>query len=77
MYKIITEGTGRVLVKRRAQSRADKKQTQVYLTADLKSRIEAAIVGSQALGLEALIEYALDQLEKTKQDLEVCDDEKC
>jgi hypothetical protein len=76
MYKI-TEGTGRVLVKRRAQSRADKKQTQVYLTADLKKRIETAIIGSQALGLEALIEYALDQLEKTKQDLEVCDDEKC
>jgi len=70
MYKI-AEGTGRVLVKRRAQSRADKKQTQVYLTAELKDRIEAAVIGSQALGLEALIEYALDQLEKNQNDLEV------
>lgn len=65
-----TPGDGKVLVKKRGYAKG-KYRKQITLSQELKSRLDDKIIGSQVVAINVLLDYALDQLEKNKKNLEV------
>jgi len=66
----LTPGPGKVLVHGRGSAKRKFKK-QIALSARIKERLDKTIVGSQVLGIEVLLDYALDQLSKNDTNLEI------
>lgn len=66
-------GSGRVLVSRGKKDGAQKakKQKRTFVSQRLDKRLAKVVTGSEIRAMEALLEYALDQLEANNHDLQI------
>ncbi|MCP3966520.1 MAG: hypothetical protein GY718_09230 [Lentisphaerae bacterium] len=65
-----TSGTGKVLVYKKGTTKGKHKKL-IFLSEKIKKKLDQNIVGSQVLGIEALIDYALEHLAEQKKNLEI------